>query len=67
MRRYLVFEESSETLGGVRLGVDNILNDVRFTDYELDKFDMVFSRGSCYPYKFIIIMKLKTANDVKNI
>lgn len=67
MKKYLVFEDSSETLGGVRLGVDSVINDFRCTDYELDKFDMLFTPDSIYPYKYIVIMKLKTANDIKNI
>jgi len=66
-KKYKVFDGYGETLGNVRCGIDNIINDPVFEDYDLDKLEMVYLPGSTAPYRYIVILKLNESVCAKNI
>ena len=66
-KKYKVFECYDETLSGVQRGIDNIINDPLNKDYDLDKFEMVYTSSFSDPYRYIVILKLNESACVKKI
>lgn len=66
-KKYIVFDGYGETLGSVRCGIDNIINDPIYEDYDLDKLETMYLPGSASPYRYIVILKLNESVYAKNI